>query len=114
MPPLTRRGSDAGGLCVALTYLGGAMDELTAILPRLTESQIEALKGVALAMVEPGAGADNEFLTAAALSEAYGVPESTIRTAMREGRLDYVTPYGQARPRSVRRSDFERWMGRKK
>jgi len=83
------------------------MDNLLSILPSLTESQLIALTAVAREMAHPGSA---DMLTVQSASAEYGVPQSTIRSAMRDGRLPYTTPHGQTRPKYVSRSNFESWM----
>ena len=85
------------------------MEELTAILPNLTESQLIALTAVAREMAHPGSA---DMLTVNQMHDMSGVSESTIRAAMRDGRLPYTTPHGQTRPRYARREDFEAWLGK--
>jgi len=85
------------------------MEELNAILPNLTESQLIALTAVAREMAHPGS---EDMLTVNQMHEVSGLSESTIRAAMRDGRLPYTTPHGQTRPRYAKREDFEKWMGR--
>lgn len=88
------------------------MDRLGKLLPLLTGSQIDALASVAAEMVAASRKARerSDMLTVQSASAEYGVPQSTIRTAMRDGRLPYRTPHGQTKPKYVSRSSFESWM----
>lgn len=85
------------------------MDDLVSILPNLTESQLIALTAVAREMAHPGSA---DMLTVNQMHEVSGLSESTIRAAMRDGRLPYTTPHGQTRPRYAKREDFEAWLGK--
>ena len=89
------------------------MDELTAILPRLTDAQIEALISVAQTMVDPDRPRDDEAFTASQLAEMSDLPYRSISAAMHDGRLPYKTPHGQTRPRYATRRDFEKWSGKR-
>jgi excisionase family DNA binding protein len=87
------------------------MDQLMDILPFLSGQQIHALTQCATAMLSAKPAVVNERMTVPQLSKRYGISQRTIYAAVKDGRLDGVTPNGQSRPIYVSVDDFERWMG---
>ena len=86
------------------------MDDMTELWPLLGDAQREELVRIArlFAYAAPQRPA---WLTPRQVAEEYGVAESTVREAMRGGRLPFSLPRGMTNGRRARRSDVETWLG---
>lgn len=87
------------------------MEQLIGLLPSLSGPQLDALVGVAMAMLYSEPQRQRQYLTVAQIEEEYGTPKSSVYKAMEDGRLAYRTPNGQSKPRHARREDVEAWLG---
>ena len=89
------------------------MDTILRVWPSLDDGQRSLLESMALALAGAPKATAPEHLSAAQIAEQYGCSTSAVYNAMSDGRLAYVTPHGQSKPKYATREDVERWLFRR-
>ena len=89
------------------------MDTIRAVWPLLDADQRLLLESMATALAGVPKQTAPEYLSATQIAEQYGCSTSAVYNAMGDGRLAYVTPTGQSKPKYATREDVERWLFRR-
>lgn len=87
------------------------MDVLQRLWPSLAESQRKLIEDMALALAGIEPRREPERLSVAQISQRFGKSTSAVYKAMDEGRLPYVTPHGQSKPRYATAQDVTERLG---
>jgi len=89
------------------------MDTIRAVWPLLDADQRSLLESMATALAGAPKPTAPEYLNATQIAEQYECSTSGVYKAMGDGRLAYVTPTGQSKPKYATREDVERWLFRR-